>query len=319
MYLPQCSQDNGDHLERPNNFTSVISCAFARDEALKLAVIALGTAMLGKVHGEEEWTQQGRKMYGLALQETRKALMDANRVRSEALLLVPRVVVIFEILFGADMNSTMQAQSWRSHAQGELAIIKARTPNWFQDDLVHQIFVDGRLSPIIAAIRTRKASEFDSVEWKTMPWDKRPKTPKDSLLDILVGIPEILEDIDNLHPKISEATESTACASIALKCRKLEAQLQSWATVHGRNLLFPDTDEPVEIAFSGILTAHLTLYYWTACLYIYGALEICWHVSPLREPMYIVLRIQIVHNTSDFPSYSRGYEPITHRERSTNS
>ena len=27
----------------------------------------------------------------------------------------------------------------------------------------------------------------------------------------------------------------------------------------------------------------------------------CWHVSPSREPTYIELQMQIVHNTSDFP------------------
>ncbi|KAJ4359931.1 uncharacterized protein N0V89_000490 [Didymosphaeria variabile] len=277
MYLPQCSHDNRDHFVRPNNFTSVISRAYARDEALKLAVIALGTAMLGKVQGEEEWMRQGRKLYGQALQETRKALLDANRVNSEALLLVPRIGALFEILFGADMDPIMQAQSWRSHAEGELAIIKARTPYGFQDDLSHQIYVDGRLPPIIAAIRIRKASVLDSVEWKTIPWDIYPKTPKDSLMDILVGIPEVLEDIDSLHPKFSDAIEAAARASIAIKCKKLETQLQYWATVHEWTLLHPDTEEPAEIAFSDILTAYLTLYYWTASLFVYGALAV---VSP---------------------------------------
>jgi hypothetical protein len=281
MYLPHCDQNNGDLMVRPNNFVGALSRAYACDEALKLAVIALGASLLGKVESEEEWVRQGRKMYGKALKETRRALLDQKRANSEALLLVPRIAAIFEMLFGADVNPTIQAQSWRSHAQGELAMFKARGPYALQDDLAHHIFVDGRLPSIIAAIRMRKASILNNVEWKTIPWGKHPKTPKDSLIDILAGIPEILEDIDHLNPKKSDLIEDSARASITIKCRKLETQLQSWATIHRQSLTHPDTENPTGLSFIDYSMANLTILFWTASLFIYGALAV---VSPRYTP-----------------------------------
>lgn len=279
MYLPRSEHDDRDHLIRPSDFTDVLSRAYAHDEALKLAAIALGTSMLGKMQGEEEWVRQGRKLYGQALKETRKAFLDQERVNSDALLLVPRIAAIFEMLFGADVDPTMQAQSWRSHAQGELAIIKTRGPHRLQDDLAHQIFVGGRLPPIIAAIRARKASILNSAEWLAIPWGKHPKTLYDSLIDILVPIPEVLEDIDNLDPSTTDENDEYARASIAIKCRKLETQLQSWATTHDQNLTSPDTEKPTEMIFRDISTATLTILFWTASIYIYGTLAV---VSPRK-------------------------------------
>jgi hypothetical protein len=281
MYLPHCNQANGDLMTRPNNFVCVLSRAYACDEAVRLAAIALGASLLGKVQGEEEWVRQGRRMYGHALKETCRALLDEQRANSEALLLVPRIAAIFEMLFGADANPITRAQGWRSHVQGELAMIKARGPYALQVDLAHHIFVDGRLPSIIEAIRTRKASFLNRVEWKTIPWGIHPKTPKDGLMDVLVGVPEVLEDIDNLHPKKSDVIEDNARASIAIKCRTLETQLHSWATIHRQCLAYPDTENSTEMTFSDYSIANLTLLFWTTSLYIYGALAV---VSPRITP-----------------------------------
>jgi hypothetical protein len=46
-------------------------------------------------------------------------------------------MALFEIFFGADANSSKQAQSWLSHAEGEIALIVARGPKAFIEDPAH--------------------------------------------------------------------------------------------------------------------------------------------------------------------------------------
>ncbi|KAJ4288607.1 hypothetical protein N0V90_011844 [Kalmusia sp. IMI 367209] len=222
LYLPDYRNDVRNHMLRAHGFINVLSILYTRDEALKLAVVALGTAMLGKVLGNEEWAHQGRKLYGQALQEMRRALRSDQRAKSEALLIVPRLGAMFEI---------------------------------------------------IAAIRLRKATALNKNEWKTIPWELIPKTPKDSLLDIFAGIPEILEDIDNLRLESNAPHEDALRASIITKCKILAAELTAWERIHQTNIYHPDTEKPTKIEFGDVSIAHLTLYYWTASLYIYGTLS----------------------------------------------
>jgi hypothetical protein len=61
------------------------------DEALRLAVLALGTVALSKQANDTDLARQGRGMYGKALVETRRALQDPVRSRSTAVLAIPHV------------------------------------------------------------------------------------------------------------------------------------------------------------------------------------------------------------------------------------
>jgi hypothetical protein len=61
------------------------------DEALRLAVLALGTVALSKQTNNTDLAQQGRSMYGKALVETRRALQDPVRARSTPILAIPHV------------------------------------------------------------------------------------------------------------------------------------------------------------------------------------------------------------------------------------
>lgn len=205
------------------------------------------------------------------------------------------------MLFGSDVNPSLQAQSWRSHAQGELALMKSRGPKAHVDNVAHQIFVDGRLSPvsqpvaihrrmtltsllIIAAIRTRKACILNNVEWKTVPWEKYPKTPKDMLLDILVGVPEILEDVDKLT---DDPANGELLASTVVKCMQLDAELKIWASHHSDLIYEPAVEEPVAFTFADLSTAYLTLFYWTTCLILYESMEAISALSPPTPPTSI--------------------------------
>jgi hypothetical protein len=64
------------------------------DEALRLAVLAIGTVALGNQTKDDSLTRQGRGLYGKALMETRRALLNPYRARSTAILTIPHVSIV---------------------------------------------------------------------------------------------------------------------------------------------------------------------------------------------------------------------------------
>jgi hypothetical protein len=190
-------------------------------------------------------------------------------------------MALFEILFGSQEQSGKQAQSWLSHAQGEIALIVARGPEAFTEDTAHQMFVNARWRPLIAACRIRKRSILDQPCWKIIPWIGRVKTPLDSLLDILAGIPEILENVDRwgalspLTPQ-NEATDLATCA----KCWTLHIKLQTWLTLNEHEIHTPVTSTPTPITFPNFDVACLTIKYWATCFLLYISLDTASRVPP---------------------------------------
>jgi hypothetical protein len=56
------------------------------------------------------------------------------------------------------MHLEVQANSWQRHAEGELALMKARGPRKYARGFAHQLFLDGRLN--IVSIDILKMREF---------------------------------------------------------------------------------------------------------------------------------------------------------------
>ncbi|KAH3965383.1 hypothetical protein HBI56_045430 [Parastagonospora nodorum] len=246
----------------------------SQDEALRLAILAMGTLALSKQTNDSYLGQQGRNIYGKALAETRRALQDPSRARSTAMLAIPYVMALFEILFGAEEASSKQAQNWLSHAQGEIALIVARGPEAFTEDAAHAIFVNARWRPLIASCRTRTKSILNEKRWKTIPWRGRTKTPQDSLLDIMAGVPEILANIDrwgalSAGTPQDEATDLATCA----KCWTLHIELQTWLVANEHEIHTPVTTTPTPITFPNFDVACLTIRYWVIALMLYSSLD----------------------------------------------
>ncbi|KAF2715673.1 hypothetical protein K504DRAFT_366520, partial [Pleomassaria siparia CBS 279.74] len=254
-----------------NSLASMISTMYMREDALRTGLTALGMATSGKTNGDEHMLRQGRKLYGKSLQEMATALTDPARATSEALLAVPRVLGLFEILFGVDPNTSVQARSWRSHAEGELALMKSRGgPRAHVAGVAHQLFSDGRLNPIIAAARVKKATPLNDPEWKTIPWENTPKTPKDALLDMMAAVPGIWEDLDRISSQEATGIDvGQARRFVVDECRNLEADLEQWATSYSSFIHMPETDTLTPIEFDNFPTAQLSVLYWTNCIMIY--------------------------------------------------
>lgn len=185
-----------------------------------------------------------------------------------------KVMALFEILFGAEANTTRQAQSWLSHAEGETALFNAHGPEAFAEDVAHSFFVMGRYRPLIAAVRTRKRSIFNEERWKTAPWKGRTKTSEDTLLDIMAAVPEVLETVDRFGALSPDTPEGQARdLETSSKCWDLHNQLQEWLLVNQDEIYIPVDVEPTPIDFANFHSASLTVRYWTLGLLIYSTLD----------------------------------------------
>ncbi|KAF1952132.1 hypothetical protein CC80DRAFT_596767 [Byssothecium circinans] len=276
MWNPDTDNNAVDKAEllRFDGFENVMSKLYVQDEALKLLLLALGTGLLGKNTDDVALVRQGRVLYGRGLKEMSTALASRRRVRSEALLAVPRVAGLFEILFGADPDTTVQAQSYVSHAHGLITMYTNRGPESYTDGVAHNLFSDGRKTVIISDIRARKPSILNETAWKIIPWTKHAKTPKDLLFDIFAGIPEILSRIDTLDTLDPTSHASAQLRASTLRaCKTLETQMRFWTSIN-ENLVAPMVrDEPTPIFFPDRAQAYLTVNYWCLALYIYQSIQ----------------------------------------------
>lgn len=283
LYIPR-SEDQQISISETKEFVYLIPGLTYHDEALRLAVVALGTGALGKQTGDCHLLKQSQKLYGNALVATGSALRDPVRARSTAVLVLPRIMSLFEILFGAELESTTgnKATSWLSHAEGEAALIMARGPEAYSvDDAAHSLFANARYRPLVASIRQRKASFCNQKEWKTLPWEGRVKTSMDNLIDIMAAIPEILESVDKdgrLRPgsPYDEAQDIQTSA----KCWNLHFELQDWLTANGDLIHESAMTDTTLITFPTLEKANLNVRYWVIALLLYSSLDTATGVPP---------------------------------------
>ena len=145
-----------------------------------------------------------------------------------------------------------RSTSWGQHHAGELALFLSRTPVAHIDGDAHHVFADERvemvstpscpagrnerrtpphsLSPqALSAILQRKRLPLSTPEWKSVPWQNIPKNMKDILADVLVEMPGLLEDLDNMLCLPSESSaQTTSRRDLIRKCWEYDAQLLSW-------------------------------------------------------------------------------------------
>jgi hypothetical protein len=140
-----------------SEYASLIPRLGLREDALRLTVLAIGLVVLGEGQTSREIVHQGRAFYGQALRELAVALKDSNRQRSEALLIVPQLLCLYEvsssvncgmkhclwtnqILCGASTEEGRQGENWMSHAQGELILLLSQDPATYSSPVAHVLF-----------------------------------------------------------------------------------------------------------------------------------------------------------------------------------
>jgi hypothetical protein len=138
----------------------------------------------------------------------------------------------------------------------------------------------------IAACMLRKRTFLDTPEWKTIPWTRHPKTPKDLMIDILMEIPAVLEDLDllrsNTHLQDGANNQLEIYRRFMETYVRVDRQLIWWLETLApldqlNELQLRDYENPTVGDF---VTANIMGLFWACCILTYGALHLAISCSP---------------------------------------
>ncbi|OAQ65870.2 AIG2-like protein [Pochonia chlamydosporia 170] len=261
-------------------WTRALDKLYDAEAALRKASLALSVSLLGERTKDTATRVSGLLLYDQAVRETSNALQSAKRAKTDGVLAAVRLMALHEAMFSPLENR--QVKGWRRHNDGQLALFLLRGPSAFISQPSHQLFVDGRLNIIIAAITRRTKSPLSAKEWQTVPWEIHEKCVKDRLLDIMNEIPWILEQQDNLQ-NLPPSHQKDKVPGILHQCKRQAMALEKWRRHDETDAVLSmfdlqDEDEPLpspkdEVELAGL---HLTGLYWIAGLLLYSTL---WTVS----------------------------------------
>ncbi|KAF4541032.1 C6 zinc finger domain containing protein [Lasiodiplodia theobromae] len=273
-YLPQGVPFTSANAQfTTGSWLGIIDSIFHREDCLKHALLAMSLATVGRQRGDPWMVNQGYASHGKSLREMAYALQSPERVKKDELVAASKLMGLFEILFGADdRDDAAQARSWSSHIKGELVLIQARGPHAHMHGQAHQLFVDGRFSMMIQAARSRKKSVFSEPQWKEIPWQVIPKTPKDALLDIMVDLPTLMEKLDNfVEGEHEEGVTKVLREALMQECWDADRRLLEWVRTMK---FFVDVDKVAHVEQVGnFAVAQLIYFYWAACIMLFSILQ----------------------------------------------
>ncbi|KAK0666557.1 hypothetical protein QBC41DRAFT_148861 [Cercophora samala] len=297
--------------------------SYQNSPLLQTSFFAICLGAVGQRLNEKRLIENGMKAYNKALGGLAKSIaMQAhkNHVSDEATIATTRILSLYEVFFGSDplshtstsscpdppvgkpqgmidkplLMSYNQADAWRRHRFGELALLEAQSPEMYKEGISHHMLADGRLSITIAAVGVRRSTILSREDWLTVPWTgSYEKTSRDLLLDIFVHLPGCLEDMAKIEAalkmnpshypnhviaeSITSSDESQGLLMLSQRCHRLLSQLQSWLDKDApplwkaflapstqpqpSNRAYPTSEAPASA--DDISAAHLMCLYWS--------------------------------------------------------
>ena len=145
-YLPQ-GQELPRHVTRYINggWTQAIPQVCTESQAARKILLALCLFSSGAGAGRPWERQEGMRFYAESLRDMAVTVAKPQPTDLAALIVTSRLYGIYEIVFGSvATDKLVQAQSWRRHSVGELALITSQPPETYRSGFLHQVFVYGR-------------------------------------------------------------------------------------------------------------------------------------------------------------------------------
>ncbi|KAI0432044.1 hypothetical protein F5Y09DRAFT_167511 [Xylaria sp. FL1042] len=252
------------------------------DQAIHFSLLSLGLFAAGE-------SQYAVQSYCHALHKLQTGLCVPSRAQSNSTLAACKLLSLVEIFHGTDEDALLQGFKWNHHVSGLLAIIHARSPYLYQSGVSHQLFAVGRYPLLAAAIGNRQRAPLNTPEWRTIPWEKEPKSPMHQLFDIMADLSEILADTDDMRYCEDPVRKAGLREAVIRACQCLDQSLKDWLTEAGPLTTFNDGNKIFIEPFrpSDLSLAHTTLLYWTICTILYSTLISIYGPPPAEVPAEI--------------------------------
>ncbi|CAH0036422.1 unnamed protein product [Clonostachys rhizophaga] len=263
-------------------WTTLIRDMYDKNNMVRAAVLA---SVLGRMAGVEDSPTIRRKsheLYGWTLLSLARILQEPSKHPCYLILSALKLLGFYELWSRSDESSHPNPfKAWSSHVTGNAAFILLRDPSAFIEGHAHRLFADSRYGQAIVGIKLRKPSPLAQPEWKTIPWKIIQKTPRDSLLDIMIELPGIYEEVDSISACKDRNSQQDRRRQLRARCWSLSNDLQSWEAVSGRaTLKFAESvleagnqvhSHP--LSPDDLSKGILVLIYWAVCIMLYDVLK----------------------------------------------
>lgn len=265
------------------------ACAFMVRIETSQVTLADGycTQSLGRLQHNQSYVQYGQQLYGRALRETNNAIRDPTRAQSDGTLASCKLLGMYESFrLEEDSRPSTQGNDWQRHVDGTCRIVQLRGPEMAASDYGHDLFTDARIAAAMAGITQKRSSGFfTNSAWTTVPWTRHPKTLRDELFDLVVMLPDSLQQQEALYEAMSNATGDAAVNKVIIdgihvlkQCMSLGTKLRIWEqkTISlARDARMEESDRDLTLfkvsKDHGFAFFYLVTIFWTACLLNYGS------------------------------------------------
>ncbi|KAK2598809.1 hypothetical protein N8I77_012196 [Diaporthe amygdali] len=186
--------------------------------ASRMCSLALAYGHMGTGHADKSLKSMGLELYGRSLREVQALLTRGAVAKTELAQLCVPIVILGMYSFAIDRDLRL------IHNIGVAQILKHCGPEAFQEDPLLTAFRSCRALLICQSFAIRRRTFLEDKKWKTVPWEKLPKTALDSLIDIMADMPGLVNDMAASEQPISPATRD----SFHERVGELRQQLSTW-------------------------------------------------------------------------------------------
>ncbi|KAK4034379.1 hypothetical protein C8A01DRAFT_18811 [Parachaetomium inaequale] len=165
---------------------------------------AISYGYMGLSLGDRALQARGGRLYGQVLREVQALLLQQEKSRLAKLGFTMVMMNMYEALGPAP-----------PHHVGIIRILQHCGPGTFQEESLLEAF---RSCRALLALCRQSRCLLEDEPWKTLPWQQRPKTFEDRLMDIIVDLPGVAESVVAPHKR-------AACLD---KINTLTVALQEW-------------------------------------------------------------------------------------------
>ncbi|KAL8945042.1 MAG: hypothetical protein Q9216_000026 [Gyalolechia sp. 2 TL-2023] len=195
------------------------------------SISVIGHSPIGESQNDRLVSEQAIKLYGTALKEMHIALQDHNRVQSDELLAAGKLMAGYEMFHGSTLPElATRSLNWRNHIDGVIKLLEIRGPRQSASKDAHILFLDTRLSAIIAAIVSRRPNFFATPLWQTLAYESGERDLSDGLFDIMATLPFLLQEFDLLQGRSDTEDLHQSGIQLYYRCRATDRALRQWYT-----------------------------------------------------------------------------------------
>ncbi|KAK3309468.1 uncharacterized protein B0T15DRAFT_3859 [Chaetomium strumarium] len=155
----------------------------------KLCFRAISYGYMGLGRRDQALQAKGRQLYGQVLTEFQSLLRQPPKAELAKLGFTIVLMGIYEFV----MNNIMGRAP--PHHVGIIRILQHCGPETYQDERLLDLFRSCRALLLCQSLCRQSRCFLEETPWKTIPWQRAPKTFEDRLMDIFVDLPGIAEAV----------------------------------------------------------------------------------------------------------------------------